>query len=67
LNCRPFNDDSVEAIFNNIKRGHIEWPDLGNEFRSNYCFGKCNNIFFSSSKTGYEEDEMSPEAQDLIK
>jgi len=27
---RPFNDDSVEAIFNNIKRGHIEWPDLGN-------------------------------------
>jgi len=23
--------------------------------------------FFFSSKTGYEEDEMSPEAQDLIK
>ncbi|KAL4451046.1 hypothetical protein ABPG74_021368 [Tetrahymena malaccensis] len=40
----PFNDDSVEKIFSNIKKGHIEWPDVG-----------------------YGEDEMTPEAQDLIK
>ncbi|KAL4490881.1 hypothetical protein ABPG72_008617 [Tetrahymena utriculariae] len=40
----PFNDESVEKIFSNIKKGHIEWPDVG-----------------------YGEDEMTPEAQDLIK
>lgn len=27
--CRPFNDDSVEKIFANIKRGVVEWPEVG--------------------------------------
>jgi len=39
----PFNDESVEKIFNNIEENRIEWPDIG-----------------------YEEDQLSPEAQDLI-
>lgn len=28
---RPFNDDSVDRIFENIKSGKIEWPDVGYE------------------------------------
>lgn len=40
---RPFNDDSVDKIFENIKKGHIEYPEVG-----------------------YGEDQMSPQAKDLI-
>jgi len=40
----PFNDDSVEKIYDNILNFRIEWPNIG-----------------------YEDDCMSPEAQDLIR
>jgi hypothetical protein len=25
----PFNDDSIQKIFNNIIEGNIEWPEVG--------------------------------------
>ena len=40
----PFNDDSVDLIFENITKKNMEWPEIG-----------------------YDEDCMSPEAEDLIK
>ncbi len=39
----PFNDDTVEKIYDNILNFRIEWPNIG-----------------------YEEDCMSPDAQNLI-
>lgn len=27
----PFNDSSVERIFDNINNRRIQWPDVGNE------------------------------------
>ncbi|CAD8181575.1 unnamed protein product [Paramecium octaurelia] len=27
----PFNDDSVEKIYQNILKGEIEWPEIGND------------------------------------
>ena len=40
----PFNDETVDQIFLNIKQLKMEWPAIG-----------------------YGEDEISPEAVDLIK
>jgi hypothetical protein len=27
----PFNDESVQKIFNNIISGRIEWPEIGDD------------------------------------
>lgn len=45
LGIPPFNDDTVEKIFENIKKNNVPWDDLD---------------------IGYEEDMITPEAQDLI-
>lgn len=41
----PFNDSTVELIFENIGKNNVPWDQL---------------------EIGYEEDEITPEAQDLI-
>jgi hypothetical protein len=49
----PFNDDTVEKIFDNILNQRMEWPDIGRCWY-NQCLG-------------YSEDSIPPEAADLIK
>lgn len=36
--CSPFNDESVELIFANIRKGEIEWPDVGMKILSKLIF-----------------------------
>jgi len=51
----PFNDETVDQIFENILQLKIQWPNIGN----------VENHFIIY--VGYGEDCMTPEAQDLIK
>lgn len=34
----PFNADSVEEIFDNIKHLRMEWPEIGNNKNYNHLF-----------------------------
>ena len=56
----PFNDDSVDQIFENIQRRSITWPEIGKFVRSNSFLIYCKSLL------GYGEDQMTPEAKDLI-
>jgi serine/threonine protein kinase len=56
----PFNDDSKELVYDNIRNLRIVWPNIGRELLRDSS-RICDLLFL-----GYEEDCMTPEAQDLI-
>lgn len=66
----PFNADSVEEIFDNIKNLRMEWPEIG-KFILNFlsCVESKITNFSSTTFPGDIEDgdKISPEAADLIK
>ena len=47
----PFNDDTVEKIFDNIRNMKMEWPEIGK---------------YLVLIRGYDENCISPNAYDLI-
>ena len=58
----PFNDQSVDKVFENIQNLRINWPNIG--IRS--CLSKHELKSLFLSQLGYDEDCMTPESKDLI-
>jgi serine/threonine protein kinase len=57
----PFNEDSIEGIFNNIENLNITWPEIGS--KSFFLFF---SLFFGINQNSDEEDQISEAAYDLI-